>query len=157
MSLYPTILMVLAMSAQIIPTPTQIDRQPSSMELAAIDVLNPERPERPGRPERPERNDTTDLRFELAPRTRPTTIRVGEDWLFRLTSPASCQEPSTCTVEWRSDRPDVAFWLNLSRGAQKTGAILEPVSSGLARISVRVCLENGSQCQVETFELEVID
>ena len=138
------------MSAQIIPTPTQIERHRPSIdweeELAATNVLTPEIKE------------ATDFRFELAPQTRPSTVRVGEDWLFRLTPPASCQEPSTCTVVWQSDRPDVAFWLKSHPpGGQKTGAILEPVSSGLAMISVRICVENGSQCQVETFELEVID
>ena len=152
MSPYPTILMVLAMSAQITPTPTQIERQSPTMdweeELAATNVLTPERLERKA---------ASDFRFELAPQTRPSTMRVGEDWLFRLTPPANCQEPSTCTVEWQSDRPDVAFWLNLPLGAQKTGAILEPVSSGLAMISVRMCLANGDQCHVETFALEVID
>ncbi len=89
---------------------------------------------------------------------RQLVARVGEDWLFRLTPPVSCGEPSTCTVEWQSDRPEVAIWLESHPpGGQKAGAILEPVSSGLAMISVRMCLENGSQCQVETFELAVID
>ena len=153
MSPYPTIVMVLAMSAPIIPATTPIDRQRPSMDreekLAAINVLNPEAPER---------KELADFRFELAPQTRPSTVRVGEDWLFRLTPPASCQEPSTCTVEWRSDRPGVAFWLKSHPpGGQNTGAILEPVSSGSAMLSVRMCLENGAQCQVETFELEVID
>ncbi|TDI35993.1 MAG: hypothetical protein E2P02_26360 [Acidobacteria bacterium] len=118
-------------------------------ELASTNVLTAGRPER---------KDATDFRFELLPQTRPSTIRVGEDWLFRLTPPASCQKPSAWTVEWQSDRPDVVFWLAIyPPGAQKTGSILEPVSSGLATISVRMCRENGAQCQVETFELEVID
>ena len=60
MSPYPTILMVLAMSAQITPTPTQIERQSPSMdweeELAATNVLTPERLERKA---------ASDFRFEF--------------------------------------------------------------------------------------------
>ena len=93
--------------------------------------------------------------FELRPAVVPKQVRVAEDWLFRV-SPVAC-EGGACTVEWRTNRPDIAKWL---KSAPPCGddacAILEPVSPGNVRVTVRMCSAIEGTCRTKSLDLDIV-
>ena len=81
-------------------------------------------------------------------------MRVGEDWLVRVSPQAGCAA-ATCAVRWTTDNRDVAKWLKSAPpcGNDRCG-ILEPVAPGTVRVTARVC--NAVSCQAKSYDVEVV-